>query len=135
MDDNLKIILAEFEKLKGQFVIINWNIQRFIAIASDKHDYYYVTYDGRKLHWNSCLTNITQLRGKIDNEHYEDLIRLAKLNHYDQQTLWGNSPDDIVDSIKNPNVTYKMAAQKHKREMENIHKDSEFLTEVCWDLN
>lgn len=135
MDDNLKIILAEFEKLKGQFVIINWNIQRFIAIASDKHDYYYVTYDGRKLHWNSCLTNITQLKGKIDNEHYDELVRLAKLNHHDQQTLWGHNPDDIIDDKANLPLTFRQAAQKHKREMENIHKDSEFLSEVCWDLN
>lgn len=134
MDNNLKLILAEFEKLKGQFVIIHWDVQRFIAIASDKHDYYYITYDGRKLHWNSCLTHITQLKGKIDNEHYEELIRLAKLNHYDQPTFFGNNPDDVVDGNINA-LTFRQAAQKHKREMENIGEDSDFLTEVCWDLN
>lgn len=138
MDENLKIITDEFEKLKGQHVIIHWKVERFIAIASDKHDYYYVTYDGRKINWNSCLTSITQLKGKINDKHYDEFITLAKLNHHDQPTAFGNNPDDYVERKEgdnSPPITYKILCQKHKREMENIHEDSEFLTEVCWDLN
>ena len=34
MEDNLKIILEEFEKLKGQFVITDlWTIERLVAIG------------------------------------------------------------------------------------------------------
>jgi hypothetical protein len=34
MDDSLKRILDEFERLKGQFVITdNWDVQRLIAIG------------------------------------------------------------------------------------------------------
>ena len=133
MDDNLKIILGEFEKLKGQHVINHWKVERFIAIAADKHDYYYVTYDGRKTTWSSCLMNLIPLKGKIDDKHYEEFIRLSKLNHHDQ--LLGREPNDIVDDNAFIPLTYKQAAQKHKREMENISEGSEFLTEVCWDLN
>lgn len=135
MDDNLKIILAEFEKLKGQHVINHWKVERFIAIAADKHDYYYVTYDGRKVTWSSCLINLIPLKGKIDDKHYDEFIRLAKLNHFDQETLHGRNPDEIVDDTMFIPLTYKQASLKHKREMEKTHEDSEFLTEVCWDLN
>ena len=92
MGTNLDVILRQFEELKGQFVINNaWNIERFVAIAGDDSDYYYVTYNGRKLTWYNCLTKITQLKGKIDDEAYYELVKNAKLNHYDQPTLYGTT--------------------------------------------
>ena len=41
MDNNLKLILQEFEELKGQFVINHETVERFIAIGTDDDDYYY----------------------------------------------------------------------------------------------
>lgn len=139
MDDNLKIITAEFEKLKGQFVITdNWDVKRLIAIGSDDMDYYYVCYDGRKIHWFTCVGRIIPLKGKIDDEHYNEFIRMAKLNHFDQPTFHNNNPDEFIkqkEGDNSPPITYKVWCQQHKREMENVHEDSKFLTEVCWDLN
>lgn len=82
---NLPLILEQFEKLKGQFVITDgWKIERLVGIGDDKEDWYYLTYDGRKLKWNTCVGKLVQLKGKIEDKDYNEFIRLAKLNHYDQ---------------------------------------------------
>jgi len=85
MDNNLKIILKQFDELKGQFVITqSWKVERLVAIGEDEHDYYYITYNGRKLTWNTCVGRIIPLKGKIDDIHYNEFERLANLNHYDR---------------------------------------------------
>jgi len=82
---NLPKILDEFEKLKGQFVITDsWKIERLVGIGTDEDDWYYLTYNGRKLTWNTCVGRLMVLKGKLDDRDYNELIRLAKLNHYDQ---------------------------------------------------
>ena len=69
---------------KGQFVITSsWKIERLVGIGDDKEDWYYLTYDGRKLKWNSCVGRLMPLKGKLDDKDDNELIRIAKLNHYD----------------------------------------------------
>ena len=46
MTDNKKIILEEFESLKGQLVIAgDWKVKRLIAVVEDAMDYYWLFYD------------------------------------------------------------------------------------------
>lgn len=124
--DNKTIILAEFEKMKGQFVITaSWNIERLVAIGEDEYDYYYVTYNGRKFTWNTGVGSLVPLKGYLRDKDYNEFVRLAKLNHYDQVTLWGN---------KEPEVAEQYAIQ-HKQELMKIDERDKFLTEICWDLN
>jgi hypothetical protein len=57
MDSNLVKFLGEFENIRRVYhleSIIRW---RFVALGSDLNDYYYITYDGRKLKWNTCGSN------------------------------------------------------------------------------
>jgi hypothetical protein len=125
MDNNLILILQEFEELKGQFVINHDTVERLIAIGSDEQDYYYITYDGRKLIWNTCVGRIIPLKGKIDEKHYNEFIRLAKLNHYDQVSNWGKENSDADKFSK-----------QHKQELEQLlGENDKYLTEICWDLN
>jgi len=126
MDNNLKIILGEFEKHRGEFVITdNWKVERLIAIGSDDFDYYYVTYDGRKLTWNTCVGRIIPLKGKIEYNEYMNFVRIAELNHYDQEKLY---------NIKLTNEKLE-AINQHKKELTTLTSPDKFLTEVCWDLN
>lgn len=82
---NLPKIVERFEQLKGQFVITDSRrIERLVGVGDDGEDWYYLTYDGRKLKWSSCVGRIIPLKGKLDDNDYSELIRLAKLNHYDQ---------------------------------------------------
>ena len=91
MTDNKTLILNEFHQLKGQFVInASWNIERLVAVGEDEWDYYWITYDGRKLTWNTCVGALMPLKGHLRDKDYSELIRLAKLNHFDQVTIWGN---------------------------------------------
>lgn len=76
----------DFEKYKGQFVIIHgfeWQVERFIAIGKDEWDYLYITFDGREVHTHTILDRIVPLKGYIREEDYSEFIRLAKLNHAD----------------------------------------------------
>ena len=113
-------IKQEFETLKGQFVITqSHKIERLVAIGDDQQDYYYITYDGRKFTWNTCVGRVIPLKGYLRDEDYNELVRLAKLNHFDQETCWG-------ENGKN--------SQKHKNELMKVSGDDTILTEVCWDL-
>ena len=107
---NLPIILEEFKKLKGQFVITSgWRIERLVGIGTDDDDWYYLTYNGRKLTWNTCVGRLMALKGKLDDRDYNEFVRLAKLNHYDQfeeireQTIEElykvNAKDEIVAGL------------------------------------
>jgi len=81
---NKDLILKEFDILRGQFVIDqSWNIERLIAIAEDADDYYYCTYNGRKISFNSCVGRIIPLKGKLDKKDYNYLVDIAKMNDYD----------------------------------------------------
>ena len=125
MDENLKKILDEFEKLKGQFVItFSWEIERLVAVGQDDMDYYYITYDGRKLKWNSCVGRLMPLKGFLRDEDYKELVRLAKLNHFDQIGLWGNDKPEETSQFN----------EAHKKEITKIKEPDEFLTEIFWKL-
>lgn len=139
MEDNLIRILKEFEQLKGQFVITqSHRIERLIAIGDDKMDYYYITYDGRDLVWNTCVGRVIPLKGYLRDEDYNEFIRLAKLNDYDQPTIWGHNPEDYIEQKEGDNskpITYKELTEQHKKELTNLELPNMFLTEICWDLN
>jgi hypothetical protein len=125
MDDNKTRILQEFEILKGQFVITaGWKIERLIAIGEDRYDYYWITYDGRKLSWNTCVGRLMPLKGYLRDKDYDELIRMARLNHFDQSTLWNN---------KNPKEVLELNT-KHKNELMKIGAHENFLTELYWKL-
>ncbi len=112
MTDTLKIILDEFEAHKGEFVItMSHRIERFIGVGTDNQDYYYITYDGRKITWNTCVGHLIYLKGKLDDKDYEHFIRIADLNHYDK-TL----KDD--------------ARYAHLVELNTVRGDDEFLSEL-----
>jgi len=116
-DGNLKLILKEFEELKGQFVITcSWEIERLVSVGDDDEDWYWITFDGRKLIWNTCVGRIMQLKGHLRDEDYSELVRLAKLNHYDQIF----PKEDFEKALQEEINAYSL---KHK-----------FLTNFCWDL-
>lgn len=126
MEDNLTLIKGHFEQLKGQFVITaSWAIERLVAIGEDELDYYWITYDGRKLTWNTCVGRIMPLKGYLRDKDYSELVRLAKLNHFDQATVWGNRNQQEAEVFN----------QNHIAELMELPEDHKFLTKVCLELN
>ena len=126
MEDNKTLILKEFENLKGQFVITcSWEIERLIAIGEDEMDYYYVTYDGRRLKWNTCVGRLMPLKGYLRDEDYNELVRLARLNHFDQIGLWGNDKPEEISTLN----------EQHKKEITELTGPDKFLTEIHWEIN
>lgn len=142
MDSNLRIFLAEFEKLKGQFVITeSYVVERLIAIGCDEQDYYYVTYNGKTIVWNTCVGRIIPLKGMIEEEHYNRFITLAKFNHQDQPTIFGCNPDDYATDngkeilYEGKPFTYRELANMNRKKIETLTKPDHYLTDICWDLN
>jgi hypothetical protein len=119
MSDNRTLILAEFEKLKGQHVLHTTEVMRLLAIGEDDTDFYYVLWDGRsdKKTWATCLCKLVPLKGFLRDEDYNELVRLATLNHADQTTAWNYDP-------------------KARERIEMLYdKSDRYLTEICWELN
>ena len=127
MIDNRTSILNQFEENKGQFIIMSNKVVRFVAIAEDETDYYYVTYNGRKIHWHSCVGSYTVLKNKIDDKDYNELIRIAKLNHWDQ--------DDSSHLVESATSFHFEGSNEHKNQMEKEEGNNKYLTPFCWDLN
>lgn len=127
MPDNKKIILNEFESLKGQFVIAgDWKVKRLVGVVGDDMGYYWLFYDGREFSLDTCLCRIVPLKGKIADRDYDEFVRIAYLNHL-----------DIVSYEKDDSYNF---CELHKEEIVlNLLKDQEhknsLLTEICWELN
>ena len=122
MEDNLKRILEKFEKLKGQFVITQLHkIERLVAIGSDSEDWYYITFDGRNIHWSSCVGRIMPLKGYLREEDYNEIVRLAKLNHIDQLYINAGKGQDFFDEVDKKIASYD--------------ENHSFMTDFCWELN
>jgi hypothetical protein len=95
--DNLTIITNEFNQLKGQMVICSDQVYRLIGIADDDEDWYYALYDGRRITLHSCVGRIIPLKGFIQQRDYDEMIRIAKLNHYDLL----DDGQDFIKQIEN----------------------------------
>ena len=126
MEDNLKLILEEFEQLKGQIVItMSYNIERLVAVGDDETDYYWITFDGRKFKWNTCVGRIIPLKGHLQDKDYDHFVRRAKLNDYDQIPLFGKlETDEVIDKVN-----------AFKRDLVALPDNHKFLTDVCWQIN
>ena len=122
--NNLEIITNEFNQLKGQFVICSDQVYRLLGIADDDEDWYYALYDGRRITLHSCVGRVTPLKGYIRKKDYDEMIRLAKINHYDQSDLWMNkNPEEMSEFNK-----------KHKDEITTWDK-TRFILGPHWELN
>ncbi len=130
MSDNKKLILKEFESLKGQFVIAcDWKIKRLIGVIEDDMDYYWVLYDGRNYSLDSCLCKLVKVKGKIDKKDYNEFVRLAYLNHFDL------IPHEISDDDKQKEIEF-IINHKHSIISEIIGSgENRLISDVCWELN
>lgn len=118
-------ILRQFDELKGQFVITgSWKIERLVAIGEDTMDYYWITYNGRKLTWNTCVGRVMPLKGYLREKDYFELIRIAKLNHYDQFPVWAKTNLEEAEAFRD----------NHINELLELPENHRFVTTVCLDL-
>jgi hypothetical protein len=132
MSDNKKLIIEEFESLKGQFVISgDWKVKRLVGVVEDDMDYYWLLYDGRKFSMDSCVGRVVPLKGKLEDKDYNEFVRLAYLNHFDIIGYYCREED------KEEGMS---VSENHKRQIvEDLLREGEnqnyLLTEICWDLN
>lgn len=109
--ENLMIIKKEFEEHKGEFVLTqSHKLERFIGLGYDQEDYYWITFDGTKLTWNTCVGSLIYLKGKIDEKDYNEFVRCAKLNHNDCAT-W--IPDAAKEEFKKELLELKDPKSKY----------------------
>lgn len=120
--DNITRITEEYEGLKGQFVICGDKVYRLIGIADDDEDYYYALYDGRQITLHSCVGRIMPLKGYMREQDYNEMIRIAKLNHLDQPTLYNRNQEE--------GIKY---SEQHKKDVTHW-KDTRFILGPHWEL-
>lgn len=90
---NIERITEEFENHKGELVLCDFKVYRFIGIVDDEFDWYYCLYNGRELQLTSCVMHITPLKGFIHEWDYNWMVSMCKGNHWDQPTLYGTKED------------------------------------------
>ncbi|MCK9417342.1 hypothetical protein M0Q97_11905 [Candidatus Dojkabacteria bacterium] len=128
MENNLKIIKKEFNELKGQHVLINNTVLRFIAIAEDKYDYLYILWDGKNIKYHTICEQIIPLKNKIDEQHYDSIIHTSRYNHLD-------SFDFMLPNDEEKEIVKKFALKQRKDVIKSIPDDINVLSEFCWDFN
>lgn len=100
MSETLKSILKEFEEHKGEFVItMSHKIEQFVGIGTDDDDYYWITYNGRKLTWNTCVGRLIYMNGKLDDKDYNSFVRSAEMNFYNK-VLKGDELDSHLTMLR-----------------------------------
>ncbi len=67
-----------------------FHVVRLLGVSEDKDDYYYIfQYPGKRTHerdhykgivHHSCVGTFYPLKGKIDDEHYNEMERLWEIN-------------------------------------------------------
>ena len=126
MCGNLEIIKTEFENLKGQMVISGTSVYRLIGILDDGEDYYYSLYNGRDVEYHSCVGRIVPLKGFIEEKHYNEMIRIAKLNHFDQETIYGTKE---IEEARKFNESHKQSL------IQKLGESDFFIEGPYWELN
>ena len=122
MEDNLFQITKEFEELKGQLVITQlFIVERLIAIGEDEHDYYYITYDGKKVRWNTCVGRIIRLKDRISDLDYAMLSQITRLNDpiYQIPKAYPDKPE-LLEEYKGATLT--------------LAEGDKLITEVEWQI-
>lgn len=129
-DSVLQEILKEFEEVKGQFILIDGQLKRLVGVIDDGFDYCYVLFNGHVISYAPCLSRIMRLRGKLDDEDYNEIVRIAKLNHAD---------------YKLPNFHDILSIEEEKIDKENIicnsptiinvAKNKKKIFKFAWEIN
>lgn len=139
-------VFKEFENLKGQFVLYEGEVWHFLGIGTDDHDYFYVLAKGRhdRMVLGTPLANLTQLKGKIEDKDYNEIVRMANLNYYysSSEHSIGKRYSDTPDSEFTFEEFYNKARQEiialFNEDTQDKHEyfgKNRLLTELCFDFN
>ena len=118
-----------FNRLKGQLVLIDRQVLRFIGIGQDQYDYLYILWDGKELVYRTILDHLIQLKDKIDDKDYNNMIRGTRINDYDSLKCFDPKTDKDKTIVVNANNKVKQEI------LDEIDKRSvELLDELFWEF-
>ena len=84
-DNNLSVFRRQMYSMVNELVIIemNYEVVRLIQlIESDPQDYYWeVECFNGETKWITCLNGLVKLKGVINDESYNRMVRIWNLNH------------------------------------------------------
>jgi len=127
--NNKDFTIDIFNKLKGQFVLIDNKVFRFIGIGEDQDDFLYILWDGKEMYYKTILEHMIQLKDKINKSDYDVLISHSNLNDYDNLKFLMKTDDD---KAKTSNIIEKMK----KDVLSDINKDKVILLDnLYWTIN
>ena len=124
-DNNLESFTIFFNQHRGQFVLMDRVVYRFIALATDEWDYYWVLYDGKKLRWVTCLMTLVPLKDEMSEYYYNKLVHISKLNDFDQIEYWGHKNLEEAKKFR----------EEHIKEITFMEgKDNRYMTDLEWNI-
>lgn len=121
-----KQILDDFYELAAQLVITeNRDVAQLIAVATDDEDYYWVCHYTHKTVYSTCVGGVIALKGRIDDEKYERMLRNFKLNAPTHEEYYG------YRGLDNQNILTEFR-QSVRKEWEQ-HPRHTFITDLYFD--
>lgn len=82
----LKELMNELEPFRNTLVIDDFDkVVRLVDVVDGEDDYYWV-YDDRQqgIRWESCVGSWTPLKGFIQPDRYDRLVRIWNLNNIEK---------------------------------------------------
>jgi hypothetical protein len=118
-----------FDRLKGTLVLIDRQVLRFIGIGQDQYDYLYILWDGKKITYRTILSNLIQLKNKIDKKDYDSMINSSMINDYDSKKCFNpkSDKDRVIVANANNNVKQEVLAEIDKHNID-------LLDDLFWDI-
>lgn len=118
-----------FNRLKGQLVLIDRQVLRFIGIGQDQYDYLYILWNGKELVYRTILDHLIQLKDKIDDKDYNIMIRSSRINDYDSLKCFDPKTDKDKTIVVNANHKVKQEI------LDEIDKRNvELLDDLFWEF-
>ena len=81
----LDILKNEMEAFKNTLVINDlFEVVRLVDVIEDDFDFYWVYDTGKSITYSSCLGGWIGLKGCIDDDNYNRMVRIWNLNHVEK---------------------------------------------------
>jgi len=131
--NNKDFTIDIFNRLKGQFVLMDNKVFRFIGIGENQDDFLYILWDGKEIYYKTILEHMIQLKDKINKKDYDTLISRSKLNDYDNLIFVVEKIDEkINEKSKISNIVKKLKMNV----LTDINKDNvNLLDNLYWTIN
>jgi hypothetical protein len=77
----IKELQDELEPYKNTLVLNFFEVVRLVGVTEDEDDFYWIFDNGKEIVHSSCVCNWIPIKGKLDDNSYNQLVMVWNLNN------------------------------------------------------